>query len=82
MADLLRGTRVHVQGRVSKPDDDTSHQRSSQKGLTYPSFSGVLLDNAFSSEGWDGVDVHADNVDTCGEVAGKIISIYCFSIER
>jgi len=64
--DLLKGMRIKVRAHISETG----------KGLTYPSFSGVLLDDANSSEGWDVVDVMPNK--------GKqwMVSIYCFSIER
>ena len=45
------------------------------QGLSYPAFSGVLVEDAGTSEGWDVVDVREDQT-------GEIISVYCFSIER
>jgi hypothetical protein len=56
--DLLKGMRVKVRAHTSE----------------YPAFSGVLLDDANSSEGWDVVDVERED--------GQVFSIYCFSIER
>lgn len=50
-----------------------SHASELGKGLSYPAFTGFLLDDAGCSEGWDVVDVETD--------AGEV-SIYCFSIER
>jgi len=72
--DLHKGDRVHV-----------SHISGElQASLTYPSFSGVLLEDVLfgTSEGWDVVDVRADSIDTPADVAGKVVSVYCFSIVR
>jgi hypothetical protein len=62
--ELIAGDRVNVRKHTSKPG----------KGLTYPTFTGALLDDAGVSEGWDVVDVRNG--------AGDVVSIYCFSIER
>jgi hypothetical protein len=63
--ELKVGDCVQVRAYKSKP----------HKGLSYPAFSGMLLDNAGVSEGWDVVDVIDLRTRT-------ISSIYCFSIER
>lgn len=62
--ELKAGDRITVRSHASKVGE----------GLTYNSFSGVLSDYAGTSEGWDVVDVKADD--------GETVSIYCFSIER
>lgn len=61
--DLEVGDCVQVRAHRSKPGS----------GLTYPAFSGRLLDAAGNSEGWDVVDVMDGTIER---------SIYCFSIER
>ncbi len=59
------GDKVNVRAHNSKPG----------AGLSYPEFSGVLLDDAGCSEGWDVVD--------CRDiVTGEERSIYCYSIQR
>jgi hypothetical protein len=63
--DLNAGVKVRVRAHTSNPG----------KGLSYPEFEGVLLDDAGSSEGWDVVEVRET-------MTGDIISIYCFSIQR
>lgn len=52
-----------------------AHTCAPWTGLSYSASSGILLDDAGTSEGWDVVDV------LCSQT-GKEISIYCFSIER
>jgi hypothetical protein len=59
--DLHAGDRVRVRARHAT-------------GLTYPAFSGILLEDAGTSEGWDVVDVRNEN--------GVDVSVYCFSIIR
>lgn len=61
--DLCKGDTVEVRAHKSNPG----------KGLSYPDFKGVLLDDAGVSEGWDVVDVSWH---------GEEVGIYCFSIER
>jgi len=60
---LERFCRVSVRARTSKPG----------KGLTYPAFSGILLEEV-GSRSWDVVDVRKDD--------GEEVSIYTFSIEE
>ena len=60
---LERFYRVSVRARTSKPG----------KGLTYPAFSGILLEEV-GSRSWEVVDVLKDD--------GEEVSIYTFSIEE
>lgn len=64
MRDYKVGDRIVVRRHYSLPG----------RGLTYPDFSGVLLDPAGTSQGWDVVAIQLDH--------GPEVSIYCFSIER
>jgi hypothetical protein len=64
VSDLGVGDNVKVRPHTSKPG----------KGLSYPAFTGKLLDYAGRSEGWDVVHVMGDD--------GIERSIYCFSIKR
>src|SRR5258708_20805983 len=61
---LSTGDKVNVRARRSDPG----------KGLSYPAFSGILLDDAGNSEGWDVVDVKNEQ--------GEEVSVYCFSLVR
>ena len=57
--------KVHIRAHKSEPG----------KGLTYPAFDAIMLDDAFDSEGWDVVEVYDRST-------GYIVSVYCFSIEK
>jgi len=63
-AEKNKGDLVKVRAHTSKPG----------QGLSYPVFTGILLEDAGNSEGWDVVDIMASD--------GTETSIYCFSIER
>lgn len=67
--ELNAGAKVTIRAR-------SGNQSEAQvsKGLTYPAFSGELLDDAGVSQGWDVVDVKKED--------GEVVSVYCFSIER
>jgi len=43
MSEKLAGDTVKIRAHKSEPG----------KGLTYPAFEGILIDDAFDSEGWD-----------------------------
>jgi hypothetical protein len=62
--ELNKGDKVRIRAHSSLPG----------KGLSYPAFQGILLEDAGVSEGWDVVDVE--------RASGAILSVYCFSIER
>lgn len=73
--DLNYGDRVQVRAYRSRVFKRIKSRPVPEQGLTYPAFSGILLDDAGASEGWDVVEVEPDN-------GGEPISIYCFSIIR
>ena len=63
MADNNKGDQVSVSQYISLPG----------RGLTYPSFKGILLEDAGDSEGWEVVEVENE--------AGDEVSVYCFSLQ-
>ncbi len=55
-----------------------AHTSKLFKGLSYPAFAGILLEDAGVSEGWDVVDVSRKLDDGTTDT----VSIYCFSLIR
>jgi hypothetical protein len=63
----------NIQMKKGSPVSIRHHISQSGSGLSYPAFTGVLLEDAYS-EGWVVVEAAMET--------GEVVSIYSFSIER